>query len=150
VAGHLVGGWSINGISTFQSGQALRITVANNLLNNNGGSNSANITCSDVATPKQVSNWFDRSCFTAPPAYTFGNSGVGHVRGPGIINSDFSIAKETGSENHRLRLEADFFNLFNTAHFSNPNTTLGNSAFGQIGGDRLPPRLIQLGAKFSF
>jgi hypothetical protein len=150
VAGHLLGGWSINGISTFQAGQPLRITVADNLLNNNGGSNSANITCSDVPAPKQVSRWFDTGCFAAPPAYTFGNSGVGHVRGPGIINTDFSIAKETGSEKHRLRLEADFFNIFNTAHFSNPNTAMGNSAFGKIGGDRLPPRLIQLGAKFSF
>ncbi|MGH9663868.1 MAG: hypothetical protein ACRD9L_05555, partial [Bryobacteraceae bacterium] len=77
---------------------------------------------------------------------------VGHIRGPGIVNWDFSIAKETalGSESRRLRLEADFFNLANTPHFSNPNTTFGNAGFGTISGDRLPPRLIQLGAKFSF
>ena len=102
--------------------------------------------------PKAVNQWFDVSCFAPPPAYTFGNSGVGHARGPGIDNSDFSIAKDTtlGAESRRLRLEADFFNIFNTAHFSNPNTTLGNSAFGTISGDRLPPRLIQVGAKFSF
>jgi hypothetical protein len=54
-----------------------------------------------------------------------------------------------GSERRR-RLEADFFNLFNMAHFSNPHTTLGNAGFGTISGDRLPPRLIQLGAKFTF
>jgi len=152
LAARLLGGWSINGISTFQSGQPLRITVANNLLNNNSGSNSANITCSSVSTPKMVGQWFNTSCFAAPPAYTFGNSGVGHVRGPGIDNTDFSIAKDTvfRGEFLRLRLEADFFNLFNNAHFSNPNTTLGNAAFGSIGGDRLPPRLIQLGAKFQF
>jgi hypothetical protein len=88
----------------------------------------------------------------APPAYTFGNSAVGHIRGPGINNTDFSIAKETtlGAESRRLRVEADFFNLFNMAHFSNPNTTLGNAGFGAISSDRLPPRLIQLGAKVSF
>jgi hypothetical protein len=100
-----------------------------------------------------VAAWFDTSCFAAPPAYTFGNSGIGHVRGPGLNNWDFSVAKETGfgsNEARRLRLEADFFNLTNTAHFSNPNTTLGNSGFGSIGGDRLPPRLIQLGGKFVF
>ena len=152
VAGHLVSGWSINGITTFQAGQPLWVTVANNLLNNNGGSNSANITCSHVSMPKHVSQWFDTSCFANPAAYTFGNGGVGHVRGPGINNTDFSLAKETalGSESRRLRVEADFFNLINTALFSNPNTTLGNSAFGTIGGDRLPPRLIQIGAKFQF
>lgn len=151
-AKYLASGWSINGISTFQAGQPLFVTVANNLLNNNGGSNPANITCSSVSTPKTVTQWFDTSCFAAPAPYTFGNGGVGHVRGPGINNTDFSLAKETslGSESRRLRLEADFFNVFNTAHFSNPNTTLGNAAFGAISGDRLPPRLIQLGAKFSF
>jgi hypothetical protein len=152
LSGHLINGWSINGITTFQAGQPLRVTVANNLLNNNGYSNPANITCTSVSTPKSVQQWFNTSCFTAPPAYTFGNSGVGHVRGPGINNWDFSVAKETvlGAENRRLRFEADFFNLFNMAHFSNPNNTLGNSNFGTISSDRLPPRLIQLGAKFSF
>jgi hypothetical protein len=148
---HLVSGWSVNGISTFQVGQPLRITVANNLLNNNGGSNSANITCTGVTTPKSVQRWFDTSCFAAPPVYTFGNSGVGHVRGPGINNTDFSFAKDsTLRENLKFRLEADFFNIFNQAHFSNPNTTLGNSNFGTISSDRLPPRLIQLGAKIFF
>lgn len=152
VAGQLVSGWSLNGITTIQSGQPLMVTVANNLLNNNGGSNPADITCSSVSMPKSVTQWFDTSCFAAPAAYTFGNSGIGHIRGPGISNSDFSIAKDTslGAESRRLRLEADFFNVFNTPHFSNPNTTLGNAAFGAISGDRLPPRLIQLGAKFSF
>jgi hypothetical protein len=74
------------------------------------------------------------------------------VRGPGLNNWDFSIAKDTtlGAENRRLRLEADFFNLANSPHFANPNTTTGNSGFGTIGGDRLPPRLIQLGAKIQF
>jgi hypothetical protein len=152
VVASLAGGWSINGITTFQSGQPLLITVANNLLNNNSGRNYADIGCSNVSTPKRVNGWFDTGCFSAPAPYTFGNSGVGHVRGPGINNTDFSLAKETtlGGESRRLRLEAGFFNVFNTAHFSNPNTTFGNSNFGTIGSDRLPPRIIQLGAKFSF
>jgi len=53
---------------------------------------------------------------------TFGNSGVGHVRGPGDVNWDFSLAKSTplGAENRQLRFEANFFNLFNTPHFANP------------------------------
>lgn len=152
VVKELVSGWSLNGITTFQAGQPLQITVANNLLNNNGSNNPANITCTSVSTPKTVAAWFNTRCFAAPPAYTFGNSGVGHVFGPGIDNWDFSIGKDTplGSEQRKLRVEASFFNIFNAAHFSNPNTTLGNAGFGTISSDRLPPRLIQLGAKFSF
>ena len=152
VAGSLVSGWSINGITVFQSGQPLLINVANNQLNNNSGMNLANITCSSVSTPKTVQEWFNTGCFTAPPPYTFGNSGDGHVFGPGIDNWDFSLAKDTalGSEDRRLRFEADFFNLFNNPHFNSPNNSVGNSNFGTISSDRLPPRLIQLGAKFSF
>jgi len=152
VVSHLVSGWSVNGITTFQSGQPLGIHTGNNLLNNNGSFNYANINCTSVPTPKKLNQWFDTSCFSNPPAYTFGNSGVGHVRGPGINNWDFSIAKETtlGAENRRLRLEGAFFNLANSPHFANPNTTTGNSSFGAIGGTRLPPRLIQLGAKVQF
>ncbi|MBV8552512.1 MAG: TonB-dependent receptor [Acidobacteriaceae bacterium] len=150
--GELVGGWSINGISVFQSGQPLFITVQNNLLNNNGGSNPANITCKSVPAPHTVGEWFDTGCFAPPPAYTFGNTTAGQVFGPGLINSDFSLAKDTRlwSEGSRLRLEADFFNLFNHPHFANPNTTQGNSGFGTISSDRLPPRVIQIGAKLSF
>jgi hypothetical protein len=153
VGNALAGGWSVNGITTIQSGQPLLVTVGNNLLNNNGGSNPANTACSSVGMPKAVSAWFNTSCFTAPPAYTFGDATAGQVRGPGIVNFDFSIAKETpfgSSEVRRLRLEADFFNLANTPHFSNPDTRLGDAGFGTIGGTRLTPRIIQLGAKFMF
>jgi len=55
-----------------------------------------------------------------------------------------------GSEHRQLKLEADVFNLFNTAHFGAPNTTLDTASFGAISSDRLPPRYIQLGAKFTF
>ena len=147
----LAGGWSLNGITTFQSGQPLFVTVASDLLNNNGGSNPADITCTSVSTPKLINQWFDPTCFAAPAPYTFGNSGVGHVRGPGINNWDLSVAKDSKlHENIRLRFEAAFFNLANSAHFSNPNTTFATAGFATISSDRLPPRLIQLGAKISF
>jgi hypothetical protein len=144
-------GWSINGITTYQSGPPLVVNVASSLLNNNGGSNPANIACGSVDMPKTVNEWFDTGCFVAPAAYTFGNSGVGHIRAPGLSNWDFSLAKETKiGESSTLRLEAGFFNIFNQAHFAAPNTTLGTDSFGVISSDRLPPRVIQLGAKFSF
>ena len=150
----LVSGWSINGITTFQSGQPFTVGVANNQLNNNSGGNLANITCTSVSTPKTVQEWFNTGCYTAPPPYTFGDAvaGAGGLYGPGIDNWDFSLSKDTplGKESRRLRIEADFFNFFNNPHFSNPNNTVGNSNFGTISSDRLPPRLIQLGAKFSF
>jgi hypothetical protein len=152
LVGHLVTGWSASGITIYQSGTPLQITVGSNLLGNNGGSNPADVTCGQVHMPRTVNKWFDTSCFTAPPAFRFGNSGVGHVFGPGISNWDFSLAKSTalGSERRQLRFEANFFNLFNAAHFANPNTTEGTTSFGVISSDRLPPRYVQFGLKLSF
>lgn len=151
-AERLVSGWSASGIITYQSGTPLQITSATNLLNNNGGSNPADITCKNVSMPKLVNEWFNTSCWATPPAFTFGNSGIGHVFGPGIGNWDFSLAKSTRlfTESQQLRFEANFFNLFNTPHFSNPNTTFGTGSFGVISGDRLPPRYIQFGLKLTF
>jgi len=150
--GALISGWQANGITTFQSGRPLLITVASSLLNNNGGSNPANLVCNSVSMPKSVQEWFDTGCFAAPPAYTFGNSNVGHAYGPGINNWDFSLAKTSnlGSERTQLRFEAAFFNLFNQAHFASPNTTLGTGGFGTISSTQLTPRIIQFGLKLSF
>jgi len=123
VAGVFINGWQASGITTFQSGRPLQITVASSLLNNNGTSNPADLTCNSVSMPKTVGQWFNTGCFAAPPAYKFGNSNVGHVYGPGINNWDCSLAK-TGnlrSERTQLRFEASFFNLFIQAHFANPN-----------------------------
>ena len=153
VVSHLVGGWSLNGITTFQSGQPLFVTVANNLLNNNGGSTPPTSRARACPRPKLVTQWFDPSCFAAPPAYTFGNSGVGHVRGPGLNNWDFSVAKDSklwSRECSSCVWRRHFFNIANSPHFGNPNTTFGTSNFAAISSDRLPPRLIQLGAKLSF
>jgi len=151
-AERLISGWSASGIIVYQSGTPLQITSAANLLNNNGGSNPADITCKSVSMPKTVSEWFNTNCWATPAAFTFGNSGIGHVFGPGIGNWDFSLAKSTRlfTESQQLRFEANFFNLFNTPHFSNPNTTFGTGSFGVINGDRLPPRYIQFGLKLTF
>jgi hypothetical protein len=146
----LVEGWSINSITTLHSGDPLVITMGTSLLNTTTG-NVANINCRDVWVKRHVSQWFETGCFSAPAPYTFGNSGIGHVRGPGVANVDFSLFKNfTFTERSSLELRGEFFNIMNTAHFSNPNTTFGTSNFGQISSDRLPPREIQVAARFRF
>jgi hypothetical protein len=65
----------------------------NTYLLNTATGNRANISCPSVGLPKLVSQWFDTSCFNAPTQYVFGNSGKGHVRGPGVLNFDLSAFK---------------------------------------------------------
>lgn len=150
VVQRLVGGWSINGITTFRSGEPLVINVATSRLNTGTG-NRANITCTKVARPKRVERWFDTGCFADPPPFVFGNSGIGHVRGPGLVNWDFSLFKKTAIDERRfIEFRAEFFNLFNNPHFANPNTTFGTGQFGRISSTILTPREIQLGLRFLF
>ncbi|GGA62944.1 hypothetical protein GCM10011507_13190 [Edaphobacter acidisoli] len=146
----ILGGWQLSTLTTLQSGQPLTITTNIDNLGS-GVTNHADATCQSVKTFGSVSKWFDTSCFAYPAALQLGNSGIGKVRGPGFYNSDVSLSKtSTLREGMLLKLQVDAFNLSNTPHYSNPNTTLGDSNFGQIGGTNGIPREIQLGMHFTF
>jgi len=146
----ILGGWQVNGITNLRSGSPLVVTVATSQLNTGTG-NYADITCSDVSLPKTVDRWFDTACFAAPAQFKFGNGGKSHVRGPGVINHDLSLFKKFAiGEKRAIEFRSEFFNAFNSPHFSNPNTTQGNSSFGRITSTALPSREIQFGLKLTF
>ncbi|HWA93324.1 MAG TPA: carboxypeptidase regulatory-like domain-containing protein [Terracidiphilus sp.] len=146
----VLGGWQLSTITTLQAGQPLLIkTNIDNL--GSGVTNLADLTCSSVKTIGSVDKWFDTSCFAYPGALQLGNSGIGKVRGPGYYNSDLSLSKTTSvREGMELKFQVDAFNVSNTPHYSNPDTKLGDSNFGQIGGTNGIPREIQLGLHFTF
>jgi hypothetical protein len=153
VVDFLLGGWQTNGIATVRSGQAMYIRVATVRLNAGTTENWANITCSEVNQPKKVEQWFDTSCFSAPAQFQFGNSGKGHVRGPGLVNFDLLLFKKFASDEKRsIEFRSEFFNAFNNPHFGfgTPTTTQGASTFGKIDRTILTPREIQLGLKLTF
>lgn len=146
----LLEGWAINGITSYQSGEPLNIRLASSQLNT-GTDNWANVTCSEVSMPRQVTQWFDTGCFAAPPLYQFGNYEIGDVRGPELLNTDFSVFKRTrlgATRSFELRVEV--FNVFNRVHYSNPNDRFGNASFGRISSTRFPSREVQLGGRFLF
>lgn len=146
----LFGGWQLSTVTKLQSGSPLAFTAAFDNLGS-GVSNRANVTCSSVQTIGSVSKWFDTSCFTTPAPLQLGNSGSGKVHGPGFYNADLSLSKsETIHESMKISVQLDVFNLTNTPHYSNPDTNLGHSNFGQIGSATGNPRQLQVGAHFTF
>ena len=184
--GRALGGWSVAGVSTFQNGQHLTIfdtntTNAFGIFGTNfdrvqlaPGCTNSNVETRGAVTDK-ISNYFNTSCFTAPPiigsdgvATGFGNSGNGIVRGPDQRNFDISIIKQTplgNSETRRLEFRAEFFNAFNTPSFSNPMVNAGTVApdlttgvpaltldptVGQIRSTSVAPRIIQFALKLYF
>jgi hypothetical protein len=152
LGGHLVRGWAISGISTIQTGQPITATL--NFDNSNTGTtNWPNRIGSGVPANRSINNWVDAAAFTFPAAYTFGNAGRNTLIGPGFASTDVSLARNFGlpiNERSRLEFRAETFNLLNTPQFGNPNVTLGNTAFGTIGGTARSNRQMQLGMKILF
>ena len=89
--------------------------------------------------------------YSAPPAFSFGNSGVGIVRGPGMARMDGSLNKQfrvSDKKYFQLRLSA--FNVTNTPIFSSPSSmVITNAFFGQIRGSS-GERNVNIVAKFYF
>lgn len=153
----LAGGWGVNGITTFQSGNPLNLTMAVNTTNSQGGGqrpNSTGVSASlDGAAQGRLNKWFDTSAFTATPAFQFGNVArtLTDVRSHGIANYNFTIFKNTEiNERFGLQFRTEIFNLFNRVQFGYPGTAMGNPQFGVISGQYNDPRLIQFALKLVF
>jgi hypothetical protein len=94
--------------------------------------------------------WFNTSAFTRPAPGTFGNAGLGLMRGPGFQNFDLAVFKDFKifeRLSSQLRLES--FNLPNHPVLSNPGTDPLSGTFGLITA-KANQRNIQVGLKFRF
>ena len=162
-----IGGWGVNGVTTFQQGYPLGITatpnntatyaLAGGLRPNVVASCSKKISGATFyrlggAAPS-TSNYFNTACFTIPGIFTYGNESRSdnQLRTPGIANYDFALFKDTSiKDNLSLQLRIEAFNLFNRTQFAPPNQVAGNSQFGQITSQQNLPRLLQLAGRISF
>jgi outer membrane receptor protein involved in Fe transport len=146
----LAGGWQLNGIAMLRAGDPLAVSVQTSQLNT-GTANRALVTCSHVKTIGDMNQWFDTGCFANPAPYVFGTANPGTVFGPGFMNFDLSIFKsERIREKDRVEVRFEAFNAMNAHHFSDPNTTFGNSSFGKITNTSFPARELQIGLKYRF
>ena len=158
VADRFASGWGINGISTFQSGFPLTLTTSTNITDSFGGGSRPNYVAGcdlsvSGSAQSRLTNWFNTSCFTSPPAATFGNLGrtVSAVRTAGINNFDFVIFKDTRlTERVALQFRTEFFNIFNRVQFGPPGEALGNPQFGVINSQLNLPRLVQLALRVKY
>jgi hypothetical protein len=88
----------------------------------------------------------------------FGDSGRNMLRGPALLNWDFSVFKKFKvRESQLLEFRAEIFNVFNTPEFSNPAANVSAPAtFGQSFSTITTPvgfpsqRQIQLALKYFF
>jgi hypothetical protein len=158
----LVSGWGLDGVTTLQRGFPIKISdgTGNSLtaLNLGTGTLRPNVVpgCDKNTSGSAVARlngWFNTACFTAPPAWGFGDESRvdATLRQQGVDNFDFAIFKKTSiTERANVEFRTEFFNLFNHPQFGPPNGTFGSGTFGKVTNTVNLPRLIQFGLKFSF
>jgi hypothetical protein len=106
--------------------------------------------------------WYNPAAFAVPAPGSFGDFGRNTIYGPGILNFNMSLFKNFNfTENTRIQLRFEAFNVFNHTQWANINTDLGAptsgtpfsganaGSSGQITSAR-DPRQLQLGGKFYF
>jgi len=113
----------------------------------------ANVTGEKVfgSGTRNSATWFNPAAFTAPPAYTFGNSGRNTVYGPGTQTMDLGLVRTFNvTERARFEARAEFFNALNHTNLGTPNRFVNTASFGSITEVSTPGREIQLSARMSF
>jgi hypothetical protein len=141
----ILGGWEVSGITTMQSGEAVTGVWSQDLsftgslsyrpdqIHNpndfsfNTASQAADFGCSNPGH-QTLDCWFNQAAFAAPPvasgqqaAHVYGNSRIGNLRGPDLVDFDFALQKNFKiHESQQLQFRAELFNLFNHPNFGLP------------------------------
>lgn len=169
-AGFLAKGWQLNNITTLQTGHPFEVRLG---FNRSGNLNTTSYSIHERPDLKPgYSNnpilggpdrYWDINAFTLQTINTRGNLGRNTLIGPGLVNLDFSLAKEfVLNEHKRFEFRAEMFNAPNHPNFSPPN---GRTAFtsvdtagrgviapdwGTITSTVTAARQIQFGLKYMF
>jgi trimeric autotransporter adhesin len=166
VADLLIGGWTITGAITLQSGFPINVQQAADSRLGGANANRPNLTGADLATSGSFADrlasadhpsatWLNPAAFSLAPAGTFGNAprAITDVRGPGWYVVDTAFIKNTrfGSQKvAQFKLEAlNLLNRPNVRTLQGANT-FGNANFGQTTIQVGFSRILQLMFRVNF
>ena len=150
----VLGGWQVSAIITAQTGNAFTLTQSSALPASRPDYIGGAAVLSNYRTTLQYLNKADfarvpiiaASGATARP----GNIGNGAIRGPGLWNIDFSLAKNFKlTERAQLQVRTDMFDALNHTNLTGLITEITNPRFGQLT-NTLGARTIQLNARLSW
>jgi len=136
--GGILGGWQLGGVFSASGGVPFTPLLAGDPLGTNSTDAFAypdRLTtpgCSSLVNSGNVNNYIKIQCFALPPTVNFqghtyirlGNAGRNIIPGPGLVNLDFSIVKNTYvkriSETFNAQFRFEAFNILNHANFNVP------------------------------
>ena len=172
------GGWQVSGITAIQSGEALTAVLSSDVTNTGSFSprddqihnpNDFKFIPDPAAfadpngyncTPgkQTLQCWYNPEAF-APPALApgqssarvFGNSRIGNLRGPDLVNFDFVLQKNFKiHESQQLEFRAEFFNLFNHPNFGLPGTNPDVPGGNSVTNTATDNRQVEFALKYTF
>ena len=155
----LASGWTLDAILTARSGfpftPQLSFNPSNYADTRNSVRPSFNPAFKGPVVLGMPDRYFDPSAFIVPPNGTYGNVGRGTLIGPGLETFDLSALKDAAvTENLKIELRAEFFNVINRANFNTPNLIVFTQPAGApattpgiITGSSTSVRQIQFGLK---
>jgi outer membrane receptor protein involved in Fe transport len=121
----LVEGWQITGIQSWHTGVPFSLGEGDQAdLGNNFDNPRPDVVAGcDVYANQNVHQWYNPACFTSSAYGTVGNMGRNALVGPGYVETDLGVMKETRiTERINLQFRAELFNLFNHPNFNFPVT----------------------------
>jgi Carboxypeptidase regulatory-like domain len=157
--GRIIRNWQISGIETLQTGLPFTPQLGYNPSNDGDSRNpvrpSLNPSFVGPVIIGSPDEYFNPNAFEPPLAGTYGNAGRNSLQGPGLAETDISIAKRFDlTERVNLQFKAEAFNLLNRTNFNTPNTIVFTSATagpsptaGVITSTSTTSRQIQFGLK---
>jgi hypothetical protein len=155
----VIGDWQLSGIETVLSGIPLTPQLSYNPSNDGDTRNpvrpSLNANFTGQVIQGGPNQYFNPNAFIQPTPGTYGNAGRNTLQGPGLVQTDLSLAKRFSfSERLNLQFRAEVFNLLNHTNFNTPNPVVYASATGGpsptaglITSTSTTSRQIQLGLK---
>lgn len=156
VPAKIVGGWRLAADFAWYSGFPLSVTPLANTENcfcPQGATQLAPVSYTSNFNDPRTTTWFNTAAFGPAAPYTFGNTGVGIIRGPRFNNVDASLTKIFRiTERFATDVRVDAFDVLNHPNWATPNTSLGNPSFGFITSTAAPGgnRTLQLSMKLLF
>ncbi|MBI1898212.1 MAG: TonB-dependent receptor [Acidobacteria bacterium] len=145
----IIGGWQINGIIAYQSGEAL--PFGNVLFTGD---------IKNISIPRgqrSSDRWFNTEGFNRVSNQQLANNirtfpfRLSGVRGDDQHRWDISALKYFAvTERVKIQFRAECFNALNTTNFARPQMAPANSAFGRITGTDSQARLFQFALKTEF
>jgi hypothetical protein len=159
----LTKGWQMSGGLQVQSGSPWNVTVGFDQAGTAvAGSERPNLVMpADQIMTGDINHWANPAGFSLPAPGTLGNLQRDFLTGPGIVNLDYAVLKETTiKEQVRLQFRAEFFNLLNHANYALPIATAfaqapngggtPNPTFGKVLATTTSSRQIQFALKVLF